>query len=155
MQTLIKASHFFQVLAKQSFSDLERSSFNLNDTFSWSHTNSTILTLIIQSHCDFSSATVISVHILHHWELYQCFKCVQTWITVYSNKIFNFFIISFQLFHFNIIKKLIANVRSELFKHMMHDFDKLHYWIYHFLQKLCSLKQINSKSWSSSYHSFF
>ena len=61
----------------------------------------------------------------------------------YVRQDFNFFIISFWFFHLNIIKKLIANVRSELFKHMMHDFDKLYYWIHHFLQKSCFLKQIN------------
>ena len=32
---------------------------------------------------------------------------------------------------------------NEFFKHMMHDFDKLCYWIHHFLQKSCSSKQIN------------
>ena len=61
----------------------------------------------------------------------------------YVEQDLNFFIISLWLFHFNIIEKLITNVRDELFKHMMHDFDKLHYWICYFLWKLCSLKQIN------------
>ena len=46
---------------------------------------------------------------------------------LYVKQDFNFFIINFQFFHFNIIKKLITDVRNELFKHMMHDFDKLHY----------------------------
>ena len=46
---------------------------------------------------------------------------------LYVEQDFNFFIISFQFFHLNIIEKLIADVRSELFKHMMHDFDKLCY----------------------------
>ena len=62
---------------------------------------------------------------------------------LYAEQNFNFFIISLWLFHLNIIEKLITDVKSELFKHMMHDFDKLCYWICHFLQKLCSLKQIN------------
>ena len=62
---------------------------------------------------------------------------------LYAKQSLDFFIISLWLFHSNIIKKLIANVKSELFKHMMHDFDKLHYWIHHFLWKSCSSKQIN------------
>ena len=46
---------------------------------------------------------------------------------LYAEQNFNFFIINFQFFHFNIIKKLIINVKNKLFKHMMHDFDKLCY----------------------------
>ena len=46
---------------------------------------------------------------------------------LYAEQSLNFFIINFQFFHFNIIKKLIANVKNEFFKHMMHDFNKLCY----------------------------
>ena len=45
--------------------------------------------------------------------------------SLYAQQGFLLFIINFQFFYFNIIKKLIADVGSELFKHMMHDFDKL------------------------------
>ena len=63
--------------------------------------------------------------------------------SLYAEQSLNFFIISFQFFYFNIIKKLITDVENELFKHMIHDFNKLYYWICHFLWKSCSLKQIN------------
>ena len=46
---------------------------------------------------------------------------------LYVKQDLDFFIIDFQLFHFNIIKKLIVNVKNEFFKHIMYDFDELHY----------------------------
>ena len=46
---------------------------------------------------------------------------------LYARQGFDFFIISLQFFHLNIIEKLIVNVKSEFFKHIMHDFDKLCY----------------------------
>ena len=46
---------------------------------------------------------------------------------LYVKQDLNFFIINLQFFHFNIIKKLIADVKNEFFKHMIHDFNKLCY----------------------------